>query len=354
MFDGFFSRYADGESLPRIVTSSEDVRIAIVGVGGGGCNTVNRIYQKGIKTAKTIAINTDKLTLDTINADHKLLIGESITRGLGAGGFPEIGQKSANVSKQQIQEALQGFDIIFLCTGMGGGTGTGASFEIAKIAREMGSTVIGVVTFPFKHEGGMRIKRAQWGIKNLLNEAHTVIVIDNNKLATYAKNLPIDQAFALADGITANALKSITDTVMLPSLMNIDYADLRSVMENGGMAMISIGEAKAGDVGMAEDIVKDTLQNPLLDIDSETAKGALIHIEGGQKLTLGETIQIGTGLTEKFPDNADVKIGARINPAMEDTVRATAIITGIKCKYVIGEKEEQYQTQKSQNFMHNF
>ena len=317
--------------------SNEKVRIAVVGVGGGGCNTVNRIAKTGIKSARTIAINTDKVHLDIVKADTKVLIGSKITRGLGAGGFPEVGLKCAEVSRNTIREALGENELVFLTAGMGGGTGTGAAPVVAQIAKEQGAIVVGIVTYPFRLERA-RLKKAEWGIRELAKECDTLIIIDNNRLVQYAPNLPVNKAFELADMITARAVKGISDTIMFPSLMNIDYADVKTVMENGGLAMISIGEGTGPD--RVEEVVKSTLTHPLLDVDYEGAKGALIHITGGPGLTLGEGIEIGERLTQSFDPDANVKIGARLTPEMGERIYVTMITTGIKSPYIMSEHEQ--------------
>jgi len=256
------------------------VRIAVVGVGGGGCNTVHRITRIGIKSADTIAMNTDKLHLDSISADKKVLLGPSITRGLGAGGFPEVGQRCAEMSVDDIAKSIDDYNLVFLTAGMGGGTGTGGAPIVAKLAKQAGAIVVAIVTYPFKLERA-RMKKAQWGINELTKYCDTVIVIDNNRLVDYAPNLPMSKAFELADMITAKAVKGIADTIMFPSLMNIDYADVKSIMEHGGVAMISIGKASGPD--KVNKVVENTLKHPLLDVDYTGAKGALIHITSSEK-----------------------------------------------------------------------
>ena len=328
--------------------SNDKVRIAVVGVGGGGTNTVNRMVSIGIKSAKTIAVNTDKLHLDACNADKKVLIGKAITRGLGAGGFPEVGTKCAEVSKNEILEALGENELIFLCSGMGGGTGTGASPVIAKLAKEMGAIVVGIVTSPFKLERA-RLKKAEWGVTELAKYTDTLIVIDNNRLVEYAPNLPVNKAFMLADEITTKAVKGICDTIMFPSLMNIDYADVRSVMEEGGVSLISIGEASGPN--KVEEVVKSTMKHPLLDVTYEGAKGALIHIGGSKCLTLGESVEIGEKLTEVFDPNAQIKVGARLSPEYGENVEVIMITTGLKATNIFGHKEQEAEAQESKEML---
>ncbi|MBM3229432.1 cell division protein FtsZ [Candidatus Parvarchaeota archaeon] len=307
--------------------SNENVRIAIVGVGGGGCNTINRVTKTGIKSATTIAVNTDYLHLKMVDAQKKVLIGASVTKGLGAGGFPEVAQKCAEASKDKIAEVLGENEIVFLCAGMGGGTGTGASPMIARVARDLGAIVVSIVTYPFSLERA-RLKKAQWGLQQLVEASDTVVVIDNNRLVQYAPNIPINDAFNLADAITAKAVKGIADTIMFPSLLNIDYADVKSIMQGGGIALISVGEGKGAD--RVDQVVKSTLAHPLLDVSYEGATGALIHLDGGSSLTLGEAIKVGESVSESFDLNANVKLGARLAADQNDMITATAIVTGLK------------------------
>ncbi|MEM3372789.1 MAG: cell division protein FtsZ [Candidatus Anstonellales archaeon] len=319
-----FPAKTDGEDE---LFDNSNVRIAIVGVGGGGCNTVNRIMSKGITSARTVAINTDAVHLKVTNAHKRCLIGRSITRGLGAGGYPEVARNAAETDKALIEQALGQNEVVFICAGMGGGTGTGAAPVVAKVAKESGALTVGIVTFPFMLER-VRIKTAYAGIQELLKYVDSLIVIDNNKLATYMPNAQINAAFDFADAVTARALRGIADTIMLPSLINMDYADLRSVMENKGIAMISVGEGRGTD--RVSQAVHSTISHPLIDVDLVGAKGALIHISGPEDLTLGEATEIGEKITENFDSRAEVKLGARINPESQNGIFVCAIVTGIK------------------------
>ena len=336
MLEGFVASAKENNSAPVQhsdpvqsdgLMSNDKVRIAIVGIGGGGCNTVDRMMKNNIQSAQTIAINTDSLHLKSIQAHKKVLIGANVTRGLGAGGFPEVAEKCAEASRQQIRDAIGETELVFLCAGMGGGTGTGAGPVVASVAKEMGAVVVSIVTIPFALERA-RMKKAVWGLQRLAPHSDTMAVIDNNRLVSYCPNLPISDAFNLADAITGKAVRGIADTIMLPSLMNIDYADVRSVMQDGGVALISMGEAHGND--RVESVVKNTLEHPLLDVSYEGAKGALLHIAGGTGLTLGESISIGEGITSEFAPDANVKIGARLDPGMGDLVTVTSIVTGLK------------------------
>lgn len=317
---------------------SDKVKVSVIGVGGGGNNTVTRLNQMGIKSAETVAINTDMTHLKVTEATRRMLIGKNLTRGLGAGGFPEVAQKCAEHDRDELQKAIGTSELVFLTAGMGGGTGTGASPVVADIAKKQGAVVVGMVTYPFSLERA-RTKNAQWGIDQLSKTCDTVVVIDNNRLVQYAPNLPIKEAFKLADDIVAKAVKGISDTIMYPSLMNIDFADVRASMTNGGVAMISMGEGKGSN--KVQQAVESTLSHPLLDVEYEGAKGALIHIAGGTELSLGDATRIGEGLTDQFDKNANVYFGARIHPELGDRVVVTSIMTGVKSEMLHGNSEQE-------------
>ncbi len=317
----------------------ETPKIMVVGVGGAGCNSINRLARSGIKGAEMVAINTDKNHLTIISDQaRKILIGASITRGLGAGGYPEIGAKSADVSREALEKVLDRADLVFLTCGMGGGTGTGASPVLAELARKQGAIVIGIVTYPFALERA-RLEKADGGIATLKEQVDTLIVIDNNRLVEIVPNLPIDQAFNVADEVIARAVRGITETITTPSLINLDFADVRAVMSNGGVSMIAVGEAKG--VNRVDDVVENTLHHALLDVDFTGATGVLLHLTGGPDMTLGECNQIGEMLTEKVDPNATVIWGARIDPGMEGKIEVIAIFTGIQSPYVLGKSVRQ-------------
>lgn len=323
--------------------SSDEVfqtpKICVIGAGGAGCNSINRLARAGIKGADLIAINTDRLHLTTISESvKKVLIGASITRGLGAGGYPEIGMKAADVSREALEKLLGGADLVFLTCGMGGGTGTGAAPVIAEVAKKAGAIVISIVTYPFALERA-RLEKADQGLETLKRQADTIIVIDNNRLVQIVPNLPIDQAFNVADEIIARAVRGITETITTPSLVNLDFADVRAVMSNGGVSMIAVGEAKGPN--RSKDVVKNTLNHALLDVDYTGSTGVLLHITGGPDMTLGECNAIGEALTERVDPNATVIWGARIAPDFEGKIEAIAIFTGIKSPYVLGKSMRQ-------------
>ena len=313
-------------------------KLAVVGVGGQGCNLVNRLYTQGIKSARTMLINTDAKHLSIVNADKKILIGKNITHGLGAGGFPEVAEKCADASRGELSSMLDGYDMVFIAAGMGGGTGGGAAPVVADIAKEQGALVVSFVTYPFAIERSRKSK-ADWSLQQLSRSSDTTIVIENDRLMSYAPNLPMERAFELIDNIAVNAVKGIADTIMLPSLINLDFADLKNVVRNTGTAVISLGYGRGTD--RVEQAVKSTRSHPLLSVDYEGAKGGLIQVVGGTSLTISEATQIGEGVTEGLAGNANVIFGARMVPELRDEIRVMSVVTGVKAKF--GEKRDEQE-----------
>ncbi len=322
-------------NAPKVEEKFEEFgqpKIMVIGAGGAGCNAVNRLAHMGIAGAQLVAINTDKQHLSIIDDNiTKILIGKSVTRGLGAGGYPEIGAKAAEVSRTALEEVLAGVDMLFISAGMGGGTGTGSAPIVAEIAKAQGAIVIAMVTYPFALEKARTLK-AEEGIETLRRIADTVVVIDNNRLVELVPNLPIQDAFKVADELVARTVRGITETITQPSLINLDYADVRSVMVGTGLSMIAVGESKGVD--KVNEVVEDTLKNSLLDVDIAGAKGALIHITGGAELTLGEANGIGTMLTEQMDPKSVVIWGARVDPTYENKIEVITIFTGVKSPFI--------------------
>ena len=258
--------------------------IGVYGCGGAGCNMINWLYKKGVRGAEVVAFNTDKQHLDMVEADHKCLIGRDTTRGLGAGGFPEKGKEAAQESAQEIRQFVKNADMVFVCAGLGGGTGTGSAPYVAQQSRDAGAIVIGTVTMPFKIERA-RIDRAEFGLQALRSHCDTVIVIDNNRLVQIAGNLPVNQAFAVANELIATMIKGIVEIIAVPSLVNLDFADIKAVMTEGGVAAIGVGASDTNN--RVEEAVRGALANPLLDISYEGATGAIIQVSGGPRHDLG-------------------------------------------------------------------
>lgn len=308
--------------------------IKVFGVGGGGSNAASWLHRKGIKGADVIICNTDKQHLEICSSDKKILIGKDLTRGLGCGGFLEKGREAARESVQELKGVLQDADMVFVCAGMGGGTGTGAAPVIARLAKESGAIVIGTVTMPFDIERA-RIEKAEFGLQQLRQECDTVIVIDNNRLVQIAGNLPIQQAFAVANELIATMIKGIVETIALPSLVNLDYADVKAIMANGDVSVIGVGESASEN--RVDEATRRALTNPLLDVDYHGATGALIHISGGEDLTLDEVTKIGDLVTASLDMDANVIWGSRIEEGMTGKLRVMTIITGVKSPFILGK-----------------
>jgi len=308
-------------------------RIVIVGAGGAGNNTINRLYNIGVDGADVIAINTDKQHLKMIEADTKILVGKSLTQGLGAGGDPHMGARATEMAQGTIKEVLGEADLVFVTAGMGGGTGTGSAPIIAKIAKEQGAIVVGMVSTPFDVERARTVK-AEEGLDNLRNEADSIIVLDNNRLLDYVPNLPIGKAFSVMDQIIAETVKGISETITQPSLINLDYADMSTIMNQGGVAVMLVGETS--DKNKTQDVVNDAMNHPLLDVDYRGATGGLVHITGGPDLTLKEAEGIANNITERLEPSANVIWGARIQEEYKGKVRVMAIMTGVQSAQVLG------------------
>ena len=322
--------------------SSETIKIVTVGVGGAGNNTINRLIKSGVKGSELVAINTDKQHLNIVHErSKKVLIGKSVTKGLGAGGYPDIGAKSAEVDRPMIERELEGAHLVFVCAGMGGGTGGGAAPIVANIAKEQGAIVVSMVTYPFALERA-RKKKAEEGIQKLKKHCDSVIILDNNRLVQLVPNLPMAEAFSVADEILSRAISGLVWTITQPSLINIDFADVRAIMEGGGVGFIAVGEGKGNDKvrAAAEGVIK----NRLLDVDFEGAKGAIIHISGGSDLTLGDAIKAGEIITERMDGEANVKWGARIMNNYEGKLEIVAIVTGVKGASVAGQAFTEEET----------
>lgn len=317
-----------GEGLRQVGNGKP--RILVVGCGGGGCNTVNCLMNMGLDGGETVAINTDAQHLSTISADKKLLIG--VTKGMGAGGDPAVGKMAAEMARPELEKIIDGADMVFLTVGMGGGTGTGAAPIIAGIAREYGAIVVGMVTMPFCVERA-RGHVAQAGLDELAGEVDTTIILDNNRLLDITPHLPLAKAFSVVDQVIAETIKAITDTITQPSLINLDYADVRTVMRSGGPSFIFVGEASLRNG--PEGVVRSALKTPLIDVDCRGGNGCLLHITGGSDLTLKEAAAISWALIEELDPQANVIWGARIRRGFEGRARVVAVITGVRSAQIM-------------------
>jgi len=307
--------------------------IVIVGCGGAGNNTINRLYNLGVTGSETIAINTDKQHLEMTKADKKILIGQSLTRGLGAGGYPDVGRKSAELGRGTIDKLLKNADLVFITAGMGGGTGTGTAPVVADIAKQNGAIVICIVSTPFRVERARSIK-AEEGLENLRQVADTLIILDNNRLLDYVPNLPIEQAFSVMDQLIAETIKAISETITGPSLNNLDYADVKKIMGCGGVAVMLVGEGK--NQNRSDSVVRAALNHPLLDVDYRGATGCLVHIIGGPDLTFQEAVEVAESITSELDGRANVILGAKIKNEYEGRIRVLAIMTGVQSAKIIG------------------
>ncbi|MFT4310835.1 MAG: cell division protein FtsZ [Candidatus Woesearchaeota archaeon] len=317
--------------------------IKVIGAGGAGNNMVNWLYRKGIDGAEIIACNTDLQHLQVTESDRKFLLGKEVTRGLGAGGYPQKGTEAAKESLSEIKDVLKNADMVFVCAGLGGGTGTGSAWVIAQAAREAGAIVIGTVTMPFKIERA-RVDKAEFGLQQLRQVSDTVIVVDNNRLVQIAGNLPIQQAFAVANELVATMIKGIVETIAVPSLVNLDYADVKAIMTQGGVAAIGVGSSDTNN--RVEEAVHGALSNPLLDINYEGATGALLHIHGGPDLTLEEINRVGEIVTESMDPDANCIWGARVTEDMKGKLVVMTIITGVKSPWIVGKVTEKERQQE--------
>ncbi|MBI4149806.1 cell division protein FtsZ [Candidatus Woesearchaeota archaeon] len=314
--------------------SKQRAKIKVVGCGGGGNNTINRITEVGVKGAETVAVNTDAQDLLYTTADRKILIGKEITKGMGAGSIPKIGEEAARESESEIKETLKDADMVFITCGLGGGTGTGSAPVVAEIAKKQGALTVGVVTIPFSMEGQRRYENAVIGLEKLENIVDTLIVIPNDKLLELAPDLPLHTAFKVADEILTNAVKGIAELVTKAGLVNLDFADIRTVMGNGGVALIGVGESDTEN--RAVEAVEKAISNPLLDVDISGANGALINVVGGPDMTLDEARKIVETVSERLDDDAKIIWGAQISEDMANTIRALLIITGVKSSQIFG------------------
>jgi cell division protein FtsZ len=315
--------------------------IKVIGCGGCGCNMVTWLFNKGLNGATIYTANTDALHLSVSKSDEKILIGKELTRGLGCGGNPQRGREAAKESLAELKKAIGSADMVFVLAGMGGGTGTGSAPVVSGIAKESGAVVIGVVTMPFESERA-RIDKAEFGLQELRDVTDTTIVLDNNRLVDIAGQLPIEQAFAVANELVSTMVKGIVETITLPSLINLDYADVSAIMKDGGVAVIGIGESDT--TNKVTEAVQQALTHPLLDVDYKGATGALIHVTCGNDLKLEEFDLIGRVVSENLSPEANVIIGARISKEFTGKVRVITIMTGVKSPYVLGKDLDDFSS----------
>jgi len=324
---------ADDEELEKVLEGLKTC-IKIIGCGGGGCNTINRIVEAGIPGVSLYAANTDAQHLLSIHAPRKLLLGRRITRGLGAGAIPQVGEQAAMESEEELKAALQGADICFVTCGLGGGTGTGSASVVSKIAKDMGALTIGVVTLPFRAEGIVRMENAEWGLEQLRKNADTVIVVPNDKLLELVPRLALNAAFKVADEVLMRSIRGISEIITKPGLVNLDFSDLKTIMKGGGVAMIGLGEASEDN--RALEAVNEALNSPLLEVDVSDANGALVNVTGGPDMTVTEAERVVEEVHNRINQNARIIWGAAVDQALEHTIRVMVVVTGVRSKQILG------------------
>ena len=316
--EGMNPDFGNGENLAQI---------KVVGVGGGGSNAVNRMINEGLGGVEFVAVNTDNQALMLSQANTRVRIGDKLTKGLGAGGNPEIGRKAAEESQDELYEVIRGADMVFIACGMGGGTGTGASPIIAQISKEMGALTIGVVTRPFTFEGARRGKVAEDGIAALKAQVDTLIAIPNDRLAQIAdKRATLQQAFSLADDVLRQGIQGISELITVPALINLDFADVRTIMSEGGAALMAVGSSVGDD--RARSAAENAITSSLLDVTIDGARGILFNITGGSDMTLFEINEAAAIIKESAHPDVNMIFGAQVDETMGDEVRITVIATG--------------------------
>ena len=332
--EGAFKGETDESELEALVSKLK-TNILIIGSGGAGNNTLTRLYKEGMTTIELLAVNTDAQHLLNTPIPHRMLIGKQLTKGLGAGSEPSTGEGAAEEARSEILEACQDADIVFLTGGLGGGTGTGSLPVIAKLAKDCGALTIAIVTLPFSNEGARRSRNARLGLERLRKSADTVIVIPNDKLLQdEIMNLPLNLAFRQADEILGNAIKCMTEITSQGGLVNIDFADMRSIMDGGGVAMIGMGEGQGQN--RASDAVIAALTSPLLEIDIGESEGALVNVTGGDDMTLHEAHEVVKEVHSKINKDARIIWGASIDSTLEHQIRVMLVVTGVKSPQILG------------------
>ena len=326
------------------VLESLTTTIKVIGCGGAGTNTITRCFSSDIIGCELVALNTDAQHLLLSQSPNKLLIGRHLTHGLGAGSLPQIGEEAANESEKDIRDAIGHADMVFVTCGLGGGTGTGSAPVVAQIAKEAGSLTIGVVTLPFSVEGVIRMENAEVGLKRLRETCDTVIVIPNDKLLEIVPNLALNAAFKVADEVLMRSIKGITEMITKPGLVNLDFADLRTIMKRGGVAMIGLGEAEGEN--KAVNAVLEALNSPLLEVDISEATGALVNVTGGEDMTISEAERVVEEIYSRVDPNARIIWGTTIDPALKRNIRAMIVITGVKSKQILGPTHKQHEKQE--------
>ena len=326
---GGASQSPDADEELRQLIEDMEIRIAIIGCGGGGSNTVGRLAQVGVGMATLVAANSDARHLLSVKAPVRIILGRETTRGLGAGSVPRVGRAAAEEARDEIRRQIDGSKIVFVTAGLGGGTGTGSAPYVAEMAHKNGSLVIGVVTLPFKAEGKVRMDNAMLGLEEMRRYCDTTITIHNDQLLKMVPKLPLEVAFRVADEVLMQSIKGINDILTTPGLVNVDFNDIASIMRNGGMATIGLGESDEPKerVSIA---VEDALASPLLgEIDLRTARGALVRVQGGPDMTVGEAQRAAHMVSERVNPHARIIWGCSVEPQLEGKIKVMVVITGV-------------------------
>lgn len=326
----------------QAMLEGRETEITVIGCGGAGCNTVNRMVEEGIHGATLTAANTDAQHLVEIDADEKVLLGVDETSGRGAGSLPQVGEEAAIESRGTIGDLVSGKDMVFVTAGMGGGTGTGAAPIVAKAASDAGALTVAVVTMPFTSEGEVRRQNAEAGLARIQEIADTVIVVMNDRLLDAVGKVPVEQAFKVADEVLMRSVKGITELVTTPGMVNVDFADVETVMASGGVAMIGFGESDSEH--KARDAVKNAVQSPLLDVELEGADGALVNVTGGPEMSIDEAEGVVEEIYDRIDPDARIIWGTAIDESLGRTLRAMVVLTGVDSPQISGQAEQPSET----------
>jgi cell division protein FtsZ len=329
------------EELADVVEDLE-TKITVVGCGGAGGNTVTRMTEEGIHGAKLVAANTDAQHLaDEVDADTKILIGKKRTGGRGAGSVPKIGEEAAQENIEDIQQSIDGSDMVFVTAGLGGGTGTGAAPVVAQAAQEAGALTISIVTIPFTAEGERRRANADAGLERLRAVSDTVIVVPNDRLLDYAPSMPLQDAFKICDRVLMRSVKGMTELITKPGLVNVDFADVRTIMENGGVAMIGLGESDSEN--KAQDSIRSALRSPLLDVEFDGASSALVNVVGGPDMSIEEAEGVVEEIYDRIDPDARIIWGASVNNQFEGKMETMIVVTGVESPQIYGKSEAEQE-----------
>ncbi|WP_436923124.1 cell division protein FtsZ [Halosimplex amylolyticum] len=325
------------EELADVVKDLE-TKITVVGCGGAGGNTVTRMMEEGIHGAKLVAANTDAQHLaDEVAADTKILIGRKRTGGRGAGSVPKIGEEAAQENIEDIQQSIDGSDMVFVTAGLGGGTGTGSAPVVAQAAQDNGALTISIVTIPFTAEGERRRANADAGLERLRAVSDTVIVVPNDRLLDYAPSMPLQDAFKICDRVLMRSVKGMTELITKPGLVNVDFADVRTIMENGGVAMIGLGESDSEN--KAQDSIRSALRSPLLDVEFDGANSALVNVVGGPDMSIEEAEGVVEEIYDRIDPDARIIWGASVNNEFEGKMETMIVVTGVESPQIYGKSE---------------